>query len=100
MARATIEPEKMFGAIRTQVAALDPEIPIFDVKTLEEHIAHHSLRAKEPNEQIELPQRLWAQEKKMIGEALKESRGRVFGPTGAAAKLGTPRSTLESRLSR
>jgi len=28
----------MFGAIRTQVAALDPEIPMFDVKTLEEHI--------------------------------------------------------------
>ena len=56
------------------------------------------MRAKEPNEQIELPQRLWAQEKKMIGEALKESRGRVFGPTGAAAKLGTPRSTLESKI--
>jgi formate hydrogenlyase transcriptional activator len=34
----------------------------------------------------------------MIEAALKETRGRVFGPTGAAAKLGIPRSTLESRI--
>ena len=35
----------------------------------------------------------------MIEEAvLKETRGRVFGPTGAAAKLGVPRSTLESKI--
>jgi formate hydrogenlyase transcriptional activator len=54
--------------------------------------------ATEPNHHRELPQRLLAQEKKMIEEALKESRGRVFGPTGAAAKLGVPRSTLESKI--
>jgi formate hydrogenlyase transcriptional activator len=29
---------------------------------------------------------------------LRESRGRVFGPDGAAVKLGIPRSTLESRI--
>jgi formate hydrogenlyase transcriptional activator len=52
----------------------------------------------EPKHQVELPRRLLAQEKKMIEEALKESRGRVFGPTGAAAKLGIPRSTLESKI--
>jgi len=34
----------------------------------------------------------------MIEAALKETRGRVFGPTGAAAKLGIPRSTLESKI--
>jgi formate hydrogenlyase transcriptional activator len=34
----------------------------------------------------------------MIEEALKASRGRVFGTTGAAAKLGIPRSTLESKI--
>ncbi len=34
----------------------------------------------------------------MIEEALEASRGRVFGPTGAAAKLGIPRSTLESKI--
>jgi formate hydrogenlyase transcriptional activator len=34
----------------------------------------------------------------MIEAALEESRGRVSGPTGAAAKLGIPRSTLESKI--
>ena len=34
----------------------------------------------------------------MIEDALEASRGRVFGPTGAAAKLGIPRSTLESKI--
>jgi formate hydrogenlyase transcriptional activator len=52
----------------------------------------------ESKQQVELPRRLEAQEKNMIEEALKASRGRVFGPTGAAAKLGIPRSTLESKI--
>jgi formate hydrogenlyase transcriptional activator len=47
---------------------------------------------------MELPGRLLVQEKDMIEAALKETRGRVFGPTGAAAKLGIPRSTLESKI--
>jgi formate hydrogenlyase transcriptional activator len=34
----------------------------------------------------------------MIEAALEESRGRIFGPTGAAVKLGIPRSTLESKI--
>ena len=51
-----------------------------------------------PKNQIELSRRLEEQEKDMIEEALKASRGRVFGPTGAAAKLGIPRSTLESKI--
>jgi transcriptional regulator with GAF, ATPase, and Fis domain len=55
------------------------------------------LIAKQKNP-IELPRRLEQQEKKMIEEALKASRGRVFGPAGAAAKLGIPRSTLESKI--
>jgi formate hydrogenlyase transcriptional activator len=38
------------------------------------------------------------QEKKIIESALMESRGCVSGPDGAAAKLGIPRSTLESRI--
>jgi len=52
----------------------------------------------EPKHQIQLPVELLAQEKSMIEAALKESRGRVFGPTGAAVKLGIPRSTLESKI--
>lgn len=37
-------------------------------------------------------------EREMIEEALAESRGRVSGPSGAAAKLRIPPSTLESRI--
>ena len=38
VARTAIEPEKMFQPVRAEVAALDPEIPIFDFKTFEEHV--------------------------------------------------------------
>jgi formate hydrogenlyase transcriptional activator len=38
------------------------------------------------------------EEKEMIESALDGSSGRVAGPAGAAAKLGIPRSTLESRI--
>ena len=51
-----------------------------------------------PKSQIELPRRLEEQERKIIEEALTASRGRVFGTTGAATKLGIPRSTLESKI--
>jgi formate hydrogenlyase transcriptional activator len=52
----------------------------------------------ESKQQVELPRRLLVQEKDLIEAALKESRGRIFGPNGAAAKLGIPRSTLESKI--
>jgi len=52
----------------------------------------------ESKQQVELPRRLLVQEKDMIEAALKNTRGRVSGPTGAAAKLGIPRSTLESKI--
>jgi PAS domain S-box-containing protein len=36
----------------------------------------------------------------MIQAALAESHGRIAGPSGAAAKLGIPRQTLESKIKR
>jgi len=38
------------------------------------------------------------EEREMIDAALAEARGRVSGPSGAAAKLGIPASTLESKI--
>jgi formate hydrogenlyase transcriptional activator len=38
------------------------------------------------------------EDREMIGAALAESGGRVSGPSGAAAKLGIPPSTLESKI--
>jgi PAS domain S-box len=37
-------------------------------------------------------------EKELIEAALKESKARISGPSGAAAKLGIPRQTLDSRI--
>ena len=45
-----------------------------------------------------LAESLLEQEKKIIEAALAESKGRVAGRFGAAAKLGIPSSTLESKI--
>jgi formate hydrogenlyase transcriptional activator len=45
-----------------------------------------------------LAKRPATQEKQIIEAALAEARGRVSGPAGAAAKLGLPPSTLESKI--
>ena len=37
-------------------------------------------------------------EKEVIEAALAESKGRISGPSGAAAKLGVPRQTLDSKI--
>jgi formate hydrogenlyase transcriptional activator len=43
---------------------------------------------------------LLSQEKEMIEAALSESHGRISGPTGAAANLGLPTRTLDSKIKR
>jgi PAS domain S-box-containing protein len=45
-----------------------------------------------------LSEELSAREKERIEAALFETKGRVSGPSGAAAKLGIPRSTLDSKI--
>ena len=45
-----------------------------------------------------LARRPQAEEKQIIEAVLAETRGRVSGPSGAAAKLGVPASTLESKI--
>jgi formate hydrogenlyase transcriptional activator len=63
--------------------------------SVDESWISRQLLAKSPGE---LPGKLAAHEKEMIEAALRESGGRVFGPFGAAAKLGVHRSTLESKI--
>jgi PAS domain S-box-containing protein len=48
--------------------------------------------------QFDFSEKLAAQEKAMIEAALRETKGRVFGPSGAAAKLGMPGTTLDSKI--
>ena len=54
--------------------------------------------ATEQNSRRDVLKRPPAQEKAIIEAALRESGGRVYGPAGAAAKLGIARSTLESKI--
>jgi transcriptional regulator with GAF, ATPase, and Fis domain len=51
-----------------------------------------------PRSGLEPLRKLPSQEKEIIEAALRESGGRVYGPAGAAAKLGIPRSTLEHKI--
>jgi formate hydrogenlyase transcriptional activator len=45
-----------------------------------------------------LSRTLASHEKALVEDALRATGGRVFGPSGAAARLGIPRSTLESKI--
>jgi DNA-binding NtrC family response regulator len=56
------------------------------------------LPEKNTEGQLYLSDQVATQEKEIIEAALQECQGRVFGPSGAAAKLGIARSTLESRI--
>jgi formate hydrogenlyase transcriptional activator len=47
---------------------------------------------------LALSSTLAGHEKRIIEEALRTCDGRVFGPSGAATRLGIPRSTLESKI--
>ncbi len=47
---------------------------------------------------VPLVANLSEREREMIENALREARGLVSGPTGAAAILGIPRQTLESKI--
>ena len=51
-----------------------------------------------PRSHVGLSRKAAAEEKEIIEAALRESGGRVSGPSGAAAKLGIHRSTLESKI--
>src|SRR5216683_1585806 len=55
-------------------------------------------RSKSPVRALRLASDLAAHEKTMIEHALRQASGRVSGADGAAAILGMPRQTLESKL--
>ena len=48
--------------------------------------------------QLYLSQKVAVQEKELIEAALRECKGRLSGPSGAAVKLGIARSTLQSKI--
>jgi transcriptional regulator with GAF, ATPase, and Fis domain len=81
------------NVIERSVILCDTEIFSIDETWLPEQ----SLLA-EPQQPAEFNRRIESQEKSMIEGALQQTRGRVSGPSGAAARLGVARSTLESKV--
>jgi len=71
------------------------ETPTFSV---DESWLSQQPRDRRPGGKLNLSNRVAAQEKEMIEAALRESQGRVYGPSGAAAKLEIARSTLEAKI--
>jgi PAS domain S-box-containing protein len=66
--------------------------------SVDESWLSHQSPERKAESQLYLSEKVAAQEKEIIEAALRESQGRVFGPSGAAAKLGIARSTLESKI--
>jgi PAS domain S-box-containing protein len=66
--------------------------------SVDESWLSQKLPERNAESQLYLSEKVAAQEREMIEAALRECRGRVFGPSGAAAKLGIARSTLESKI--
>jgi transcriptional regulator with PAS, ATPase and Fis domain len=88
------------GNIRELQNVVERSVIVCETETFsvdESWLSRKSL-ANESKSQSELSQKLAAQEKEMIEAALRVSGGRVSGPSGAAAKLGLHRSTLESKI--
>jgi len=63
----------------------------------ESWLSQHPVK-KKAGSQLYLSEKVAAQEKEIIETALRESQGRLSGPSGAAAKLGIARSTLQSKI--
>jgi formate hydrogenlyase transcriptional activator len=69
-----------------------------EIFTVDESWLSQQSQDERSGSKLPLSQKLATKEKEVIEEALRESHGRVSGPTGAAAKLGIARSTLESKI--
>ena len=66
--------------------------------SVDESWLSHQPPEKNAESQLYLSEKVAAQEREMIEATLRECQGRVSGPSGAAAKLGIARSTLESKI--
>ncbi len=86
------------GNIRELQNVIDRAVIISDAGTLSVDERWLSGAVRRPQTSPAAPHTLADQEKDAIESALAEARGRVSGPFGAAAKLGLPSSTLESKI--
>jgi transcriptional regulator with GAF, ATPase, and Fis domain len=86
------------GNIRELQNVIERSVVVCETENFSVDESWLSRRPVENELQVELYGKLAAQEKAMIESALRESGGRVSGPSGAASRLGMPGSTLESKI--
>ena len=88
------------GNIRELQNVIERSIILCDAEnfSVDESWLSRPAHAAAPKSALGLSRKTAAQEKEIIEAALRESGGRVSGPSGAAAKLGIHRSTLESKI--
>jgi PAS domain S-box-containing protein len=88
------------GNIRELQNVIERSVIVCDTENFsvdESWLSQQSVVSESTNS-LELSQVLATQEKEMIEAALRQSGGRVYGPSGAAAKLAIPGSTLASKI--
>jgi formate hydrogenlyase transcriptional activator len=100
--KATLDLFKAYswpGNIRELQNVVERAVILCDGDTLsvdETWFKHDSPRAPPATEPLTAS--LVERERETIETALKQSRGRIAGPFGAAARLGIPRQTLDSKI--
>jgi formate hydrogenlyase transcriptional activator len=85
------------GNIRELQNVIERSVVVSEGSTLSVSENWFSSPSTQPSDST-LNTALLKKEKDLIEAALRESKGRVAGPTGAARKLGIPASTLERRI--
>jgi transcriptional regulator with GAF, ATPase, and Fis domain len=88
------------GNIRELQNVIERSVIVCETATfsVDESWLSQKLPERKAESQLYLSDKVAAQEKEIIEATLQECQGRVFGPSGAAAKLGIARSTLESKI--
>ncbi len=88
------------GNIRELQNVIERSVIVCETENLsvDESWVSRQPHVSKPKSDLALSRKPAAQEKEIIEAALRETGGRVAGPSGAAAKLGIHRSTLESKI--
>jgi formate hydrogenlyase transcriptional activator len=102
MERKTLELFEAYdwpGNIRELQNVVERAVILSDGETFAVDDSWFAKGSKEPiGPTIPFTDEVTQHEKELIETALKESKGRISGPSGAAARLGIPRQTLDSRI--
>ena len=87
------------GNIRELQNVIERSVIVCETETFSVDPSWLSLQSSQPQpERVSIALKSTAQDKQTIEAALAQTQGRVSGPSGAAALLGVPASTLESKI--